>query len=224
SEKRFLYYPWGVWITAYARQNLWALILESGNDYVYSDTDSVKMLNAKNHIDFLDNYNILVEEKLMRMNAIYQFDEELLFPSEKVIGTWDFEGTYSRFKTLGPKRYLYEKNNELFLTIAGLSSEKGLYYLQSEAMNVDRDVFDLFDTELYIPPLNTGKLLHTYIDTPAAFEVTDCAGITSSISTMGGVHLMGTDFTLSLETEVGHVLEMLISEGYLKEGTYYDGH
>src|SRR6185312_14231552 len=93
SENRFLYYPWGVWITAYARQNLWSAILEAGNDYVYSDTDSIKLLNARAHIPYINKYNRLVTQKLMRMNDIYQFDEDLLLPAMpngevKVIGTW----------------------------------------------------------------------------------------------------------------------------------------
>ena len=34
-----------------------------------------------------------------------------------------FEGKYTRFKTLGAKRYLYEEDGELYLTVAGLSKE-----------------------------------------------------------------------------------------------------
>ena len=34
SNNRFLYYAWGIYVTAYARRNLWTGILSVGNDYV----------------------------------------------------------------------------------------------------------------------------------------------------------------------------------------------
>ena len=52
SKNRFLYYAWGVWITAYTRRTLWHAIQNLGEDYVYSDTDSVKFINKSNHLDF----------------------------------------------------------------------------------------------------------------------------------------------------------------------------
>lgn len=224
SESRFLYYPWGVWITAYARQNLWSAIFEAGDDYVYSDTDSVKMMNARDHIPYINKYNNLAVKKLMNMNAIYQFDEDLLIPcKEKVIGTWEYEGTSDRFKTLGAKRYLSEKKGEYSLTMAGLSKAEGLYFLQEEAIRADSSLFYLFDKNLYVPSEYSGKLLHTYIDSPKTFRVADDAGDIAIVHAVGGVHLEGTDFTLSIEKEVGNVLGMLATEGYLKEGNYYDG-
>ena len=42
SKNRFLYYLWGLVITASCRRNLWSAILECKEDYIYADTDSIK--------------------------------------------------------------------------------------------------------------------------------------------------------------------------------------
>lgn len=66
SIKRFLYYPWGVWVTAYTRRNLFGAIKECDEDYVYSDTDSCKFRNASKHLDWFNKYNEKVKNKLVR--------------------------------------------------------------------------------------------------------------------------------------------------------------
>ena len=44
SKSRFISYNWGCWVTAIARANLFEAILALGDDFVYSDTDSVKFM------------------------------------------------------------------------------------------------------------------------------------------------------------------------------------
>ena len=39
SKKRFLYYPWGIYVTAYARYNLWKGIFHFQHDYIFSVVD-----------------------------------------------------------------------------------------------------------------------------------------------------------------------------------------
>ena len=51
------------------------------------------------------------------MCEFYNFDLELLAPVtkkgvEKIIGIWDLDGHYKRFKTLGAKRYLYQTDDD----------------------------------------------------------------------------------------------------------------
>ena len=222
SKTRFLYYPWGVWVTAYARRNLWTGILAIGNDYVYSDTDSLKLLNYEKHIDYIKWYDSLIIDKMTDVCNHYKINPDLLKPKtkegvEKMLGVWDFEGTYSRFKTLGAKRYLVEENSKLQLTVAGLSKQNGLKYMLRQSNNCNTAVFDMFDDSLYIPSNETGKNTHTYIDNELKFKITDYQGNDSTIEVLSSVHLEPCDFTLSISKQYEDFLKQL-SRGYIFRG------
>ena len=219
SSNRFLYYPWGVWVTAFARKNLWNGIIEIGIDYVYSDTDSVKFLNLEKHKDYISRYNKDVENKLKKMCEFRQIDFNRLKPQNKMIGVWDFEGTYTHFKTLGAKRYLVRKDNgKMQLTCAGLSKQNGLEYMMKICNNNYEKVFAMFDDELYIPDIETGKSTHTYIDETITAIITDYQQNTTEITALSSVHLSPCEFTLSISRRYSKFLQDL-RNGYLFTGT-----
>ena len=224
SKNRFLYYPWGVWVTAYARRNLWYGIIAMGNDYVYSDTDSVKFLNYEKHKTFIEAYNKNLIKKLEKMCSLYKIPIEKMRPKtkegvEKFIGLWELDGHYSRFKTLGAKRYLveYADTRELELTVAGLSKKDGLEYMKEVCDNDNSKVFDMFDDELYIPADRTGKNTHTYIDSEKECMILDYRGKEGKAEARSGIHLEKAEFTLSLAREYVNFLNML-KAGYLYKG------
>jgi hypothetical protein len=125
SKNRFLYYPWGVWVTAYARFNLFTGILEFGDDYIYSDTDSIKVINLDKHKDYIEWYNNIAIKKVKMAFEHHKLDKELMSPKNiygetKQLGVWEQEtvnGKYLRFKTLGAKRYMIEKKSNKELPI-----------------------------------------------------------------------------------------------------------
>lgn len=222
SKNRFLYYAWGVWITAYARRNLWSGILAVGNDYVYSDTDSLKILNFENHQDYINFFNKQIHQKMLAMMKYYKLDETLLEPKtikgdKKLIGVWDFEGTYTRFKTLGAKRYLTETNGKLSLTVAGLSKANGVEYMLECCNNDIEKVFTMFNDNLYIPPNRTGKMTHTYIDSEQTCIVKDYLGNYCEVSAKSGIYLEPCEFTLSISKTYQTFLQNL-SNGFLYTG------
>lgn len=199
SKRRFLYYPWGVWVTAYARHNLFSAIKEFGTDYIYSDTDSVKVINAEKHQDFILKYNKNILEKMTKMCDSYGIDIGMVKPKspdgkEKLLGVWEFDGHYDRFKTLGAKRYMYESDGKLSITVSGINKQKAIPFIQSKK----RDPFEVFDDGMFVPPEYTGKLTHTYIDDEAEIAVTDYLGITRKVHYLSGIHLEPASYELSL--------------------------
>lgn len=225
SKNRFLFYPWGVWVTAYARRNLWTGILAMGDDYVYSDTDSIKLLNYHNHTEYINWYDKMTITKLEMMMEHYKLDKKLLAPKTikgetKMIGIWEYEGTYSRFKTLGAKRYLVQEDNKLYLTVAGLSKQNGINYMIEKCKGDYEKVFNMFNDELYIPSDKTGKMTHTYIDEEQEFMIQDYQGNESHIVTKSGIHLEPCDFTLSISKQYGTFLKNLM-QGYFYKGVQH---
>ena len=115
NGNRFLFYPWGVWVTAWARYDLLNSILEFDDDYVYSDTDSIKFKNYDKHIDFINRYNDGIMKEIKNIAELRRIPITKLMPEKNgkkyPIGVWDYEGTYDFFKTQGAKRYMYMKSN-----------------------------------------------------------------------------------------------------------------
>lgn len=132
---RFLFYAWGVWVTAHARHNLWEAIFEFQDDYIYADTDSIKGVNFEKHQAFFKLYNLRVRGKLAKMCAHYHIPFDLCQPmtkkgERKLIGVWDIEEGYLLFKTIGAKRYMYEYENHIFsATVAGVNKYEMIPYM-----------------------------------------------------------------------------------------------
>lgn len=203
SSQRFLYYPWGVWVTAYARRNLFSGIYACGDDYVYSDTDSIKVLHPESHMNYINAYNKIAIEKLENAMKYHGLPSSTYRPRtikgvEKILGVWDNEGVYTRFKTLGAKRYMTEKDGVISLTVSGLNKTKVMPYLLDKYGD---EVFDAFDDELYIPPDYTGKNTLTYIDEEQDGVVTDYLGTPCEFHTPSGIHMEAAEYSLTMTDE-----------------------
>lgn len=225
SKNRFLYYPWGVWVTAYARRNLWTGILAVGDDYVYSDTDSLKLLNYGNHVGYINWFNEQIVAKMEAMITYYKLDSKDLSPitkkgKVKTMGVWDFEGSYDLFKTLGAKRYLYKEGDNIQITVAGLSKQNGVSYMLEKCGNDALKVFDMFSNNLYVPAERTGKMTHTYIDDELKFQVVDYEGVKTTVETLSSIHLESCDFTLSIAEHYRKFLRDLASGLQFKKVDY----
>ncbi len=200
NKSRFLFYPWGVWVTAYARRNLFSGILEFREDYCYSDTDSLKVENADKHMEYINGYNEYIVNKLYRTLDYYNLDRSLIHPMTvkgevKTLGIWDLDGVYTRFKTLGAKRYMYEDKKGLHITVSGLNKGKAVPYLLERYGD---KVFDEFKNGMSIDGEYTGVLTHKYFDEERAGILVDYLGNACEYEVPSGIHLSPSPYTLGL--------------------------
>lgn len=219
NKGRFLFYPWGVWITSYARRNLFTAIYEFGDDHVYSDTDSEKGVNFSAHMPYFDGYNNWITERLERALKWHGIDYSAIRPKtikgdEKPLGIWEIEHEIKKFKTLGAKRYMTYSDNILSITVSGVNKQYAVPYILDvckipykideykrcvilDDTHIER-AFNMFDDDLKIPADFTGKNTHTYIDAPIQGVLQDYRGEYAEYNERSGVHLEKAEYNLSL--------------------------
>lgn len=208
SKDRFLFYLWGLFITAYARRNLWYGIDECKTDYVYSDTDSIKTLNIKKHLSWFNRYNKWITYRLKLMCEILDIDYNFCTPKNKngevkPLGIWEYELTYKKFKTLGAKRYFYQyENGDYSFTISGLNKgdykkNKGPIAYLINKYGID-NLFNSFTDQMYIPGNYTRKQTLTYIDRETKGVVIDYKGEKYDYHEYNSIHMEDCEFTLKL--------------------------
>lgn len=206
DSNRFLYYPWGVWVTAYARRRLWNAILEVGDDYIYSDTDSCKFRYPEKHVAYFKHDNEIAERKLRAAMSFHHMSFEKVQPQtikgeKKLLGLWDDDGYYDRFKALRAKCYLVEEGDKLHLTVAGLNKKVTVPYMMDICGGDNTKVFDMFNDGMVIPPEHTGKNTHTYCDREIEGDIVDYMGNHGHYHERSFIHLEAGGYDLSLTDE-----------------------
>lgn len=216
---RFLYYGWGVWVTAHARHNLFSAIYEFKNDYVYADTDSIKGINFDDHADYFTNYNNQVFSNLLKMCNYYKIPFSKCKPKtkngvEKLIGVWERESGYQMFKTVGAKRYIYvEENGELNLTVSGLNKKHAVPWLLEEYKGDIDIIFERFGEGFFVPAGHTGKMSLTYIEEETYGTLVDYQGTVAVYNEMSSVHMEPQSYFMSL---VGDYIKYLEGVQYVE--------
>ena len=127
SRNSFLVYAWGVWITAWARRHLEDLFNALGQDKtIYGDTDSGKAVDVD--ISKIDALNAKVMALADKRGAYCDYNGTRYY-----MGIYEHENKVpiAKFKTLGAKKYVYEDEKGLHVTISGVSKKLGAKELGS---------------------------------------------------------------------------------------------
>lgn len=157
-SKTFGAFQFGVWVTAYARRNLWKGILSLDYNVVYCDTDSIKYIECDT--DFFERYNKELEMRENMRADMLDIPKDKFCPMDKNgishrLGIFDDDGQYKKFKTLGAKKYCYVDNDDkLHMTVSGV---------RKSAVSQLHDIEDFKDGTVFDVE-HAQKLIMTYVD------------------------------------------------------------
>lgn len=198
SKKRgFLNFAWGVWCTAYARDNLLRRVLDLDEYVAYCDTDSCKVVPGYDKNVFID-YNKSVEENIKKVAKERNIPFERFAPKDikgnsHLLGVFECETgkgrsvTYDKFITQGAKKYAYEVDGEIHVTVSGVPKEGGAKCLTDLKDFKDDLVFDF---------KHTNKLTLAYNDNQIPVVITDYKGNKYEVSDRSGICMLPTTYRL----------------------------
>lgn len=191
SRNNFLSYQWGVFITANARRRLQNMLNKVGLDVIYIDTDSIKFINEKHIAEFEEmNKELKYQAENNDIKAFVDREEKDGTINRFHLGTWDNDGNYLRFKTLGAKKYCFEKmkkgDKKFEITVSGMSKKKG-----SKAVgSIDNFLIGKTYTDI-------GRTTSWYNDEPI-HEITINGDTFTTASNIG---ILETSYTLGVTNE-----------------------
>lgn len=208
--KSFLSFAYGVWVTAYARNNLLRRVIELDEYVVYCDTDSIKLVQGYDKNVFI-NYNKSVEEKIKKVSKLLRIDFNKYAPSDKygvkhLLGVFESDAKYDKFITQGAKKYAYEDSKGIHITVAGVP-KKGSNALKK---------LDDFKDNLVFKYEDTGKNLLIYCENQPSIKIKDYLGCSIKVYEKSGCCLVPTTYILSKSLDYCN----LISDNSSKRAKY----
>ena len=106
NKKYFLSYSVGIWITSFARRQLWKMILSIDDDLIYTDTDSIFYVGDHDFSWFDEEITEKIRQACSERNCVFSLSHPI-DPKGRVqpLGTLDDEPDCDAFITLGAKKY-----------------------------------------------------------------------------------------------------------------------
>jgi hypothetical protein len=216
KEKKtgFQSFAWGVWVTAYARKNLIENIMKLDKYAIYSDTDSIKLLNGFD-IDIINSYNEKVKKRLKFTSSILNIPYNKFAPKDikgvsHPLGVFDMDAKYKEFITQGAKKYAYKDlEDKIKITVAGVPKKAS-----SELKSLDE-----FRDNFVFSYNSTDKHFIEYNDNQIKVELIDYKGIKKEVSDKSGAGLYPCEY------ELGKSLDYieLITDKHSKYSVYKEG-
>lgn len=200
KKKAFLSFAYGVWVTAYARDNLLRRVIELDDYVVYCDTDSIKLVQGYDKKVF-DDYNKSVEDKINFVANSLKIDVEKYQPMDvkgekHLLGVFEDDGKYDEFITQGAKKYAVKVDDKIKITVAGVpkSGAKALHDLND------------FKDDLVFDHSVTNKNLIIYVENQQKFNLKDYTGKNFEVKDKSGCCILPTTYILGKSEEYADLL------------------
>ena len=200
KKKAFLSFAYGVWVTAYARDNLLRRVIANDDYVVYCDTDSCKLVEGYDKKVFED-YNKQVEDRINFVCRVLKLDVNKYAPSDikgniHMMGLFEKECNYQKFITQGAKKYAYEIDGKIHITVAGVpkSGSKALKSL------------DDFRDDFVFSYNDTNKNLVLYTEEQSPLEVEDYLGLKYLITDKSGCCILPNTYKLSKSLDYANLI------------------
>lgn len=206
KERAFLSFSWGVWVTAYARDNLLRRMIQLDPYVVYSDTDSLKCAQGYDRKVF-DEYNQSVIKKIQKVSSTLNIPFENYAPEDSkgvkhLLGIFECETgagrkyTYDRFITQGAKKYCVEIDGQIEITVSGVpkSGNKCLKRIED------------FRDDLVFDYKYTNKQTIMYNDNQLPVDIVDYLGVKYKVDDKSGCCLLPTTYKLGKSLEYANLL------------------
>ena len=207
KNKGFLSFAWGVWVTAYARDNLLRRVIELDKYVVYCDTDSIKLVQGYNRRIFTD-YNESVIKRIKNTCELLDIPFDSYAPKDSkgnrhLLGIFENETgkgrevTYDKFITQGAKKYAVEIDGKIKITVSGVPKKKGSKCIK----RIEEFRDDLvFDADI------TNKKNVMYNDDQAPFDLVDYLGLKYRVKDKSACCLLPATYTLGKSLEYADLL------------------
>lgn len=233
KNKGFLSFAYGVWVTAYARNNLLRNVIKCDDYVVYCDTDSMKLVEGFDE-NVITDYNNFVENKIKYVSKLLEIPIEKFAPKDSkgvshMLGVFDKDADYTEFITQGAKKYAFiekvkikdvNKNLKVLskidenycyamgITVAGVP-KCGVQELNSLEDFKDNLVFN-FST--------TNKNLLFYCENMKEIDIEDYQGHITHVNQTCGCCLLPNTYELSKSLDYAE----LISDNSSKRAIYIE--
>ena len=194
SRNSFLFYAWGVWVTARARDWLQILLDTAdssvnglGMASIYCDTDSCKGVGIDEEL--INNLNEEIKKLCIERKAYVDVNGERYY-----LGLYEKENKepIREFITLGAKKYCYTDNKGLHITVSGVNKKLGA-----------KELGDIHNFHTGFIFKEAGGQTLYYNDETEIHMITVC-GV--EIETASNIGMVDSTYTLGITDEYGELI------------------